>query len=198
MYGRVLSASPLKFNSLIDEEDYPDRRIVFLMDETALNKLKDLKGLSILKAIGWTDRDIKSKLNRGKQFKLITIPETEINAVPATWDNLMDIVISRYPEISEKIKENRLKLKEYSYDQIFTAAGFDSEKIDKNDPRFMSLERFRRSRGNLTQARSFLLHTLNINSLFKGDGKTSGGLNEYIAANRYLNEIRNYTITDII
>lgn len=136
-------------------------------------------------------------------FKLLTFPADSNIAKIATWDNVLSLALEAYPEIANKLKNNFNDLKKYNYDELVKLAGYDFEDIkDPKDNRYMNLENYLKSNGELAQTRGFLYHTLNLNKKFTGDGtipqeNDKPPIQELIGLNRRISDIVNYNLLDL-
>lgn len=188
LFGRISRGiNESEFEYLSDKRD---RRVIFFISPKEVDRILSKEDdLGKLRAIGLRDKDIRKYLAQGKTFRMYTIPKDEQIAKLATWDNLLDTVMEAYPEIAGRIGSCREGLKNKSFDEIVAEAGYDPSDIDAGDPRYMSLAAYMESDGSLINTRAFLLHELNVNRTFAGNGFTrpedgSQGIEEYIGLNR--------------
>lgn len=169
--GRIIRGKkPADFATLTDD---PDRKIVMLVDPDGLAKLLGKTGYEMLIEIGYQPDYLEHKVKEGNQFKLAVFPEGGA-AQLATWDNVFAMVELVYPDITFS-PEIRNGLKKQSFTQIENLAGYkflDIEKVGKNDPRFMTYNRFKRSSHDLAACRSFLYFAVHLREQFSGDGWT--------------------------
>lgn len=200
--GRILRGKTDKdFETLSDD---PNRLIIMLMGGDGLEELLGKTGYEALITIGYMRDYIEYKLTQGVHFKLVIFKEGEI-AKLATWDNTLYLISQIYPKIRKKIYKQLPLLKNTPFSEIERKAGFKFDEIDKfgpKDKRFMTYKRFKKSKGTLEDVRVFLHHTIHLRELFAGDGFTYNeegkrGLREYIAPNRKLKELGDYSLIDI-
>lgn len=144
MTGRVLRGIGAgDFATLSDD---PRRRIVFLLDADALRDLIGLTGWDVLLHIGYDAAFIQRLLAKGTRFRLALLPEVAM--LPGTWDHLLDLVQTEYPEWRAGVTEARAVLKTLHYDQVMASAGLPAG------------------------LRAFLRNVINVNRLYAGDGYT--------------------------
>ncbi|HDZ17473.1 hypothetical protein LCGC14_1968110 [marine sediment metagenome] len=200
--GRILRGKLSDdFETLSDD---PQRKIIMLMGADGLEKLLGKSGYEVLITIGYMLDYIEYKVKSGFQFKLVIFNEGEI-AKLATWDNVVLIVSQIYPQAKTKIYHQLEELKITTFSEIERVANRKFNIIDKNGPKdknFMTYERFINSEGTLIDVRAFLFHTVHLRELFSGDGfiyEANGerGLNEYIAPNCKLEELKGYILIDM-
>ena len=200
--GRIIRGKkPADFTTLTDD---PNRELVMLMGPDGLTKIMGKSGYEMLVAIGYEPEYLEHKVQEGNQFKLVVFPEGGA-AKLATWDNVVEVVSSVYPDVASKLRRFLPSFKSQSFSQIEQNAGFrflDVEKAGKNDYRFMTYDRFRLSQGNLWEARAFLYFTIHLRELFSGDGYTydsqgNKGMMEYIVPNKPITELGDHRIVDI-
>ncbi|MDD4931773.1 MAG: isochorismatase family protein [Candidatus Colwellbacteria bacterium] len=201
--GRIIRGkTPNDFLTLTDD---PSRKIVMLVDSTGLQKMVGKTGYEMLLEVGYEPDYLKHKVEEGNSFKLVVFPEGGA-AQLATWDNAIDMIKEAYPDQADKIERQRHALKNTSFDEIQRRAGFkflDIEKSGKNDPLFMTYERFKQSSGTLIDVRLFLYFSVHLRELYSGDGWTymgSGqrGVKEYIILNKPITELGESEMIDII
>lgn len=200
--GRIIRGTkPEDFETLTDD---PDRKLVMLMGPDGLEKLLGKDSYDMLIEIGYERDYIQRKLDEGNQFKLVVFEEGG-EAVLADWFNVIRTVSKTYPNISSKIQKHLSTLRRSTFDEIEKNAGFDFSEVDKNgkeDPFFMTYEKYEKSGDNLINARSFLYFTIHLRELFHGDGYTytadgDKGLMEFIVANKKLSELGDHIKIDI-
>ncbi|MBY9006401.1 MAG: hypothetical protein KGD63_06555 [Candidatus Lokiarchaeota archaeon] len=203
LYGRILRGkSPKDFETLTDD---PERKIIMLMGGDGLEKLLGKSGREALITIGYMQDYIDYKVKTGFQFKLVVFDEANI-AMLATWDNLITLISTIYPEVKDMIEKHLKKLKKTPFVKIEKKANRKFNEIDKegpSHPHFMTHERFKNSKGTLVDVRAFLYHTIHLRELFAGDGFTydengQPGLKEYISPNCKLDELGEYHLIDMI
>jgi nicotinamidase-related amidase len=200
--GRIIRGTkPDDFKTLTDD---PTRKLVMLMGSDGLAKLLGRTGYDMLVEIGYEPEYIVHKVNQGNQFKLVVFGEGGA-AKLATWQNTAEVVGATYPDVADMIRAKLGELKRTSFDEIERRAGFDFSEVDKlgsSDPRFMTHERFRNSRGTLVDVRAFLYFSVHLRELFSGDGYTytadgRRGLMEYIVPNKPLAQLGQHEVVDI-
>jgi len=162
VYGRVLRGTT--------EEDFmalsndPARRLVFLLDEAALTDLLGRTGNEVLAQIGYTPAEVRALLALGTRFRLAVLRGVE--ALPATWANVLTLAAVAYPEWAERLTAARPALETLPYTEIMRQGGVAAE------------------------VRAFLERTLHLNPLFAGDGYTRcdgrAVYAEYVCLNRPL------------
>ncbi len=199
--GRLIRGKkPEDFLTLTDDAD---RKIVMLIGPDGLQKMPGKNGWDMLMEIGYEPDYAKHKIEEGCQFKLVVFPEGG-PAKLATWDNVLDEVVRIYPDTFAAASGYTSVLKEESFAVIESHAGYsflEVEKAGKNDPRFMTYERFQRSKMTLVDFRAFLYFSVHLRELFRGDGYTDAqgkrGPMEYIVPNRPLAELGELELIDI-
>lgn len=200
--GRIIRGKkPADFTTLSDD---PSRELVMLMGPDGLTKIMGKSGYEMLVAIGYEPEYLEHKVNEGNLFKLVVFPEGGAAKI-ATWDNVVDVVSSVYPEAELKLRRHLAAFKKKSFAEIESEAGFrflDVEKAGKSDPRFMTYDRFRSSFGSLSETRAFLYFSVHLRELFSGDGYTydskgTRGMMEYIVPNKPIAELGDHRIVDI-
>ncbi len=144
MCGRVLrGVAEADFATLSDD---PARRVVFMLDATALADLVGRTGADVLAQIGYTSAEVRALLAQGTRFRLVLV--TPADMIPATWGNVLALAATAYPEWSERLTAARSMLETLPYAEIMRRGGVAAE------------------------ARAFLERALHLNSLFAGDGYT--------------------------
>ncbi|MGD9681704.1 MAG: hypothetical protein AB7W16_11010 [Candidatus Obscuribacterales bacterium] len=184
----------------------PDRRVVMILGPSALGSIASLPGALAVAALGYPPAYIKRKLEQGYRFRLALFERPDGPVRLATWAQTIEAVCEAYPEVASIIRRQAGLLATSSSEDIDCLAGFSLEAVDEagpSDPRFMTLGRLAESGGSLVEVRSFLYHTVRLNGLFTGDGRTmtaSGmpGLREYIISNRPIETLRSFEIVDLI
>lgn len=142
--GRVLrGADDAAFGCLSGD---PRRQIVFLLDSEGLASLIGLSGADILRQIGYSEDAIQDLVERGTRFKLALIPSAALK--PATWENLLALVVEVYPEWRTRIERVAPRLPALSYEEALAEGG------------------------EIAAVRRFLHDEINVNPLFAGDGYT--------------------------
>jgi nicotinamidase-related amidase len=189
LQGRFIRMRPGEPDALTDD---PDRRVVFLVDGQTLTDLVGLTGYQVCMAVGWDPDYTKGKVNAGYRFALAVFPKQ--NCKLGTWDNILDAVERVYPEIAQKISMHRASLRQMtpaSLAQMEQRLGYRLLDVDqapgakKNDPRFMTIDRYKSAPDTADMARAFLYFTVHLKELFYGDGWTrtrqgQRGVEEYI------------------
>lgn len=160
--GRVLRG--LSERDFLTLSDDPLRRVVFMLDETALVDLVGRTGADMLARIGYTPAEVRALLARGTRFRLVILPAADM--VPATWANVLALVASVYPEWAGRLTAARPLLETLPYAEVMRQGGVAAE------------------------VRAFLERTLHLNPLFTGDGHTCcdgrAVYPEYVCLNRPL------------
>jgi hypothetical protein len=144
--------------------DDPLRRVVFMLDETALIDLLGCTGAEVLARIGYTPAEVRALLAQGTRFRLAILPVTDM--LPATWANVLALAANAYPEWAGRLAAARPALETRPYAEIMGQGDVAAE------------------------VRAFLEQTLHLNPLFAGDGYTRcdgrAVYPEYICLNRPL------------
>lgn len=177
-----------------------------ILGPSALGSIASLPGDLAVAALGYPPVYIKRKLEQGFRFRLALFERPDGPVRLATWSHAIEAVCEAYPELAMMIRRQAGLLATSSSEDIDCLAGFSLEAVDEagpSDPRFMTLERLAASGGSFVEVRSFLYHTVRLNGLFTGDGRTmtaSGmpGVREYIIANRPIDTLRSLEIVDLI
>ena len=126
--GRILRGKRLEdFRTLTDN---PNRKIVFLMGSDGLSLLPGKNGYEQLLTIGYSPAYIEYKVAEGTQFKLVVFPESE-SARLATWDTILDLVMTTYPDIVPAIERYRKELQEKTFRDIEAQAGYSFLYVEK-------------------------------------------------------------------
>lgn len=160
---------PKDFQTLTHERD---RKIVMLMGADGLESLLGKSGQDLLVEIGYTQDHIDHLISEGYKFKLV-IFEPSQSCLLATWDNAAQLASEIYPKVKQKIYQKLDDIKKTPFSEIEKESGLNWGKIDKigdNDPNFMTYNRFKRSKGSLSDVRAFFYFTLHFRELFSGDG----------------------------
>ena len=159
----------------------------------------------------WLD----AKIPEGKRFKLAIFPSEEVDAKPATWEGVADLVKSNYPEVWLKVAAHLPQIQSMSFADIEELAGYNIEKAnmkgrkggahdtegESEDLNYTSLQRLLKRDGTLVQIRQFLYDELGLKKLFTGDGSTinddgTPGPREYLAKNVALESIEGCVVVD--
>ncbi len=203
LVGRLIRGkAPADFEKLSDD---PSRKIVMLLDSCGLEELLGKTGYEQLITIGYTLDHIRRKVvDERNRFKLAVWPAGG-PAVPATWDHVVDTVVSVYPAVAALVEAQRAALKRTSWEQIEALAGYTFKDVDRlglEDVRFMTYERLQQSRGTLVEVRAFLYHSVHLRELYHGDGYTYDaagvrGVAEYLVPNMRLDDLQGLTLLDI-
>ena len=206
LIGRILKGkSPRDFKTL--NKYNSNRKTVFIISSQQLKKMLDKSGYQILIDIGYPKDYIQDVKKNKEKFKLILISredaDSKLNMKLATWDNVIDLMKSVYPKISDKLEKQREALKKTSYNKIIKMKdGYDIKKHYKSDdPKFMSYDKYLKSKGTLFETRAFLFHNEALNNLYKGNGYTYNekgerGIKEYITKNINIKKLKNYKFVD--
>ena len=193
--GRIIRG--VKDNDFLTLTDDPNRKLVMLMGPDGLESILGKNGYESLVAIGYESDYIRHKIEvENNKFKLVVFSSGKTANI-ATWDNVIDIVSSVYPSVAAKLYSQKDALKQISFSEIEKTAGFKFNEVDKNgtsDNRFMNLERFEQSNGNIIDVRAFLYFSVHLKELFSGDGFTytfdgKKGLMEYIVPNMLISDL---------
>lgn len=204
LVGRLLRGMDAKaFETMTDD---PDRRVVFLVDSTGLEALCGRSGYEMLQTVGWNNQYIHDKITAGNKVKFVVFPETACKL--GTWDNVLSIVETMYPEVWSKIAPHRAtiaKMRIEDLPEIEKRLGFtfgEVEKLGKADSRFMTIDRFKSTRGTADEARAFLYFVAHLRELYTGTGYTQNssgqrGVAEYILPNRPLSQLGDHELLDI-
>ncbi|GAB4429345.1 MAG: hypothetical protein Kow00106_24340 [Anaerolineae bacterium] len=162
VYGRVLRGKTHEDFTALSSD--PARRLVFLLDEATLADLLGRTGAEVLAQIGYMPDEVRALLAQGTRFRLLVLPRVE--AVPATWANVLALAATTYPEWAERLAAARPALETLPYAEIMRQGGVAAE------------------------VRAFLERTLHLNPLFAGDGYTrcdgQAVYAEYVCLNRPL------------
>lgn len=192
--GRILRGhTDEDFITLTD--DPVNRKIIMLMASDGLEQILGQSGYDSLITIGYEKEYIEYKLKEGCKFKLVVFNASDFKL--ATWDNVIDVVSSVYPDLEEKLRKQLEALKAVSFEKIQKMEDQTFKKIDRLkefSEHYMSYDRFKRSKGYLHNVRAFLYSTIHLRELFAGDGYTydeegNRGLMEYITKNCSLDEL---------
>jgi hypothetical protein len=172
------------------------------MDSRGLELILGQSTPELLKQVGYTPEYIQSLYQDHYTFKLVVFSANS-NALPATWDNVVSLLMRAYAPGVGKIIENQLNsLKSKSFDEIESEAPTKFAIIHKRgerDPEYITEEKLLMSKGELWKVRSFLYHQLRLTELFSGEGYTrlSAGTRaapEYITLNGNISELPNVKV----
>lgn len=201
--GRIIRGrNPEDFRTLTDDPE--NRKVVMLFDEAGMHELIERDGRSMLLDVaGYEPSYLQGKLDVGFTFKIVAFEPA--GAELATWDGVLRTVAMAYPDIATMTGRHAHMLKSMTFAEIEQAAEYrfcEVEQAGADDPRFMTYERYRRSRGTLIETRAFLYFTLHLRELFAGDGYTRNaagerGAREYFTANRPVADLPNVAVIDL-
>lgn len=210
--GRVIRGTkPEDFETLTDD---PSRIVVMLMDSDGLAKLFGKTPYKILIEIGYRGDYIQQKLDAGNKFKLAVFPASE--AYPATWAGAFDVVKKIYPDLTSCCQKHGNLLSGMTnfsmpagqvvghfLHEIEALAGYKFADADKkDDPRFMSVDKYRVSGKSLWELRALMYHTLHMRELYSGDGWTYNEqgrrqIKEYFMINKKITDISGAMLLDM-
>lgn len=211
--GRVIRGTkPSDFDTLTDD---PSRHVIMLMDADGLARLFGKSGYKILIEIGYRADYIQQKLDAGNAFKLAVFPAEA--AYLADWDGVFRIAAEVYPELASCCAKHASMLRSLTgfaltpgqtdqghfIHEIERLAGYQFKDADKkDDPRFMSIEKYRSSGKSLWELRALLYHTLHLRELYSGDGYTYNEqgrrqLKEYVMRNKRIKDIQGSSVLDL-
>lgn len=199
LYGRIIRGKKdTDFETLSDE---PLRRLAFVMGSDGLQKLVGMSGYEMLVEIGYSARHCRDLVEDGNKFKLVVFPEPGVIRL-ADWDGLIANVCHVYPELADRIQLQVQQLKALTeggdvlrkFGELEEKAGFKFSEVKKsgrNDPRFITPERYLQSSGDLIQTRGFLYLNEHVREAYTGDGwtltmKGQRGVKEYSIVNHKL------------
>jgi hypothetical protein len=208
--GRILRGRP---NQTPDEfetlTDTPQSRIVIMLTDS--NGLSQFFGKSDYQkciTVGHAPHHIESKVKAGYVYKLVVFPET--SALLGTWDSVFNLCAEVYPDITNSIRQHSSEIvklaKTGGNDPLVPfekAAGYLFKDVDDaNHPKFMDIDRYRKSSQGMLELRALLYHTLHLRELFRGDGFTydeSGrkGVKEYLMRNQPIATIPGHVLTPL-
>lgn len=200
--GRVLRGIKDKdFETLSDD---PDRKIIFYIKEDGLRNMFGKTVYEILYNLGYEPNYFANKIKQGNKFKLIIFSEPS-DEIPATWDNLLDMIVFMYPKTRFLVYKYRDKLKITPFcilEELFDYSYLEVEKNGINDQRFMTYERLDFKKATFSEFRAFLYFTAHVREYYSGDGFTNllNGdkvLKEYITPNVKLSELIDYRLIDL-
>ena len=168
--------------------------LTFVADGAQWARLSGKSGREMLEAVGLRD-EIDKALQRGVWFTLALFDEAPEKVFPVDWAGVQRLVHDQYPKIEAKIGNHWEALKTKSWAELggeSFAAGFGGDPKEK-----MNEERYAEAEDTASNARWFLYNTVNLSSLFKGDGYSYdlvGGHavrqgKEYLVPNRPLADI---------
>lgn len=185
--GRILRGQD--FTRLTDD---PRRKLVFVLGEDGLDALVGRSTLQMLELVGYTPAYIRRKLDEGSRFKLVVFRRDQ--AELATWENAVRLTGEAYPAASARLRGQLPTLRSTS----FALEGWaEVDRMGPADPRFVTLERYLAGPDNAAAARAFLYFTGHLRELFRGDGRTAGGLSEFLMVDRALTELGEYRLIDL-
>lgn len=207
--GRVVQGTrESDFEYLV--KTWTGKKVAWVMGGDGLILFLKYSNVNALRAIGFEDRWMRTKLESGNRFRLGIFYQSD-QCVPGTWDGILSVIDKHYPKsISMKVFQHGTALKETSFDEIETRARLSYLRGDsyyhvdtcRNDTRYMTDERFSECEGTLEECRGFLYHRLCLTGLFDGSGFTkdeSGKLHvrEYLQLNAPVRDIPGFRYLDI-
>jgi hypothetical protein len=201
--GRVLKGkADDDFETLSDDRD---RKIVFLMGSDGLEGLLGLSNDQILAKIGYTTEYVARLEHDGYRFKLVVFKSGLDARQLATWDHVVELVASAYPDIAAKVTAALPRLKRTSFREIEQLAPSPFAAIDRvgrEHADYIDERRLRSSDGALWRIRAFLYYRIRLLELFAGDGVTrtgdgKRGLKEYIAPNQPIRDLGGARLIDL-
>lgn len=172
IYGRILKGKAEKdFETLSNDSN---RKIIFLMDHKALQKVICLPVHEMLKQVGYTQDYIDQLEKEGYKFRLVLFSKDAQSGLPATWDNLMHLLKMTYPaSVMDRIAPYFSDLKSTPFQEIQNQAAslFSAVNKDKKHPEYMSVDKFLAdNEPTLWKARAFLYYNVRLTELYSGDG----------------------------
>jgi hypothetical protein len=203
LMARVLKGkSDTDFETLSEDRD---RKIVFLMGSDGLERLVGATNDQILAKIGYT-ADYVARLEReGYRFKLVVFKSGPDSGQLATWEHVVELVVSTYPDIAAKVTAALPRLKRTSFARIEKQAPsrfaiVDSVGRDHED--YVDEGRLKTLDGALWQVRAFLYYRIRLTELYAGDGITrtvdrKKHLKEYIAPNKAIRDLLGARTVDL-
>jgi hypothetical protein len=201
LMGRVLKGKgDNDFETLSDDRD---RKIVFLMGSDGLEGLVGLSNDQILAKIGYTAEYVARLEHDGYRFKLVVFKSGAGQL--ATWDHVVKLVASAYPDIAAKIRAALPRLKRMSFSEIEQDAPTRFAAVDRvgrEHADYIDEQRLQTSDGALWQVRAFLYYRIRLTELYAGDGITrtadgKKGLKEYIAPNKPIRDLGGALLIDL-
>ena len=192
-----------------------NKRLAWVFGGDGLKLFLKQSNIEILRSVGWQERGIRKKLEKGGRFRLGVFYRSD-QRVPATWDGIFSLIDQHYPKsISSKILQHIDALKSMTFDEIEArarlsylqgAAYFQVNDLPSNgffnDPRFMTEERFSLCEGTLEQSRGFLYNAVGLTRLYDGSGftKDSTGklhIREYLQLNLPVRDLPRFRYLDL-
>lgn len=203
LMGRVLKGKgEHDFETLSDDRD---RKIVFLMGSDGLEGLIGSTDAQILAKIGYTAEYVARLEHEGYRFKLVVFRSGPDGGQLATWDHVVELVASAYPDVAAKIKAALPRLKRTSFSEIERQAPSRFAAVDRvggEHADYIDDKRLQRSDGALWRVRAFLYYRVRLTELYAGDGVTrtadgKKGLEEYIAPNKPIRDLGGARLVDL-
>ena len=194
LHGRILRGrSEGDFETLTDD---PARRAVIAIGADGLTQMLTATSTRAFDLIGYRTEHVRHLMNSGYKFRLVVFQKNGL-LLRATWDNVAQIVSTAYPSVRDAMVKFLPALSLFPFDLWLEETNFDWVEVNKLGPydwRYMTLERFERSRQWACDLRQFLYHTLSLKELFTGDGYTKTekgvrGVKEYIMPNMKLADL---------
>lgn len=199
LFGRIIKGKKENdFKTLSNDER---RKIIMLIDMQGLETISSLSGRDKLLFLGWDKRFLKQNIDAGYLFKMVVFPEVEGIKI-ATWDNVLEMIKEFYPGIVFPLSIVD-ELKETSFKEIESLAGYNFLDVkEKNDPRFMDLNKLQNSCKSVIDYRSFLYHSVHLKEQFSGDGWTHDAhgkriVREYVFPNTQIKKLKDATMLDV-
>jgi len=203
LYVRILRGrTPEDFVAMSDD---PDRKVVMFVGGADSGSLVGLTSYEMLNRLGYTEDYIADLLESGQRFKLLVFKSNR-NTFPTIWGTLPDVVGRIYStRVGDMVARCLTELRDLTFTQIEQRAGFsfaEVNKLGKDDPRFMTVDRLLMSEGRVEHVRAFLYFSLHLKELFSGDGYTytpdgRRGMKEHFALNKPVTELKDAVLVDL-
>jgi hypothetical protein len=203
LMARVLRGKSDKdFETLSEDRD---RKIVFLMGSDGLESLVGATNDEILAKIGYTAAYVARLQREGYHFKLVVFKTGPDIGQLATWDHVVELVASTYPDIAAKVTAALPRLKRTTFSAIEKQAPTRFAVVDRagrDHDDYVDEVRLQTSDGALWQVRAFLYYRIRVTELYAGDGVTrtaarQKGLKEYVALNRPIRDLDGARLLDL-
>lgn len=190
-YGRILRSRATP-ETLTEDKG---RRLVMVMGSDGLISMVGLSPLQMLEKIGYTKQYILEKIKMGVDFHLLLFRLEDGEALPATWLNVLELAGRLYENTGDILLKARNYLESTSFEEFEAEVGYKLSAVSETDERFVDYAKLLASDGSPQMVRKFLYHTLRLNELFTGTGKTVSeaglpGVREYAVADGRIAQLR--------
>lgn len=191
------------------------KRLSWVFGPEAIRRFLGKSPREICLELGFGERWLDAKLERGHEFVLAVFPSAAADVKRATWEGVEHLLKTHYSEVwDSKIKSRLPRIKELKVEDLYDMAGYDMEAVnlvgrydpetgESHDSRYISLQRLLKREGTLIEVRQFLWDEIGLKRLYTGLGNTVNddgevGPPEYLAQNKKLLEIEGLATVDVV